>query len=312
MTQTTPLPTDMKFSRPLAHERLPVRLPLALSDGYETSLYYHAPPPGTTPRLPVLYAHGIQSHPGWFVGSADALALAGHPVFQLTRRGSGDNTVARGHAHSAALLLNDVQLACRQVLARTNAPRLHLVGVSWGGKLLACYCIHPKRQVDVASLTLVAPGIVPQVDASVGLKLAIAASLLVRPLARFDIPLNEPELFTDNPDMQQYLRDDPLRLHKATARFLLASRLLDLQLRSAAPGSLLDLQLPGDTPSRRTPTTLLLASRDRIIDNPATTRAVQRLTANQAAVHQLDGCHTLEFEPDPQPFFEILRQSLAE
>ncbi len=68
---------------------------LRLPDGYETSLYVHNPSEGSKATA-VVYLHGIQSHPGWFVGSAAALAARGHPVFQPTRRGSGDNRLDRG------------------------------------------------------------------------------------------------------------------------------------------------------------------------------------------------------------------------
>ena len=58
-------------------------------------------------------------------------------------------------------------------------------------------------------------------------KLKIALCLLCSPRRPFDIPLNEPELFTDNLELRRWLAADPLRLRKATARFLFVSRALD-------------------------------------------------------------------------------------
>ena len=57
------------------------------------------------------------------------------------------------------------------------------------------------------------------------------AARLFRPRKRFAIPLNDPELFTLSPHWQQFLRDDPLRLHQATARLLIESvpKLNDVQ-----------------------------------------------------------------------------------
>lgn len=275
----------------------PTRTVLRLSDGYKTAVYVHHRP-GPARRLGVLYVHGIQSHPGWFVGSAAALADRGYTVFQPVRRGSGDNRIDRGDAVSAGQLLDDLETAGRFVLERTGQSRLHLLGVSWGGKLLACYARHPRRMVNAASLTLLAPGIVPRVDVSLKTKLAIAASMLVSPRRLFDIPLNDVKLFTDNKAFQDYLRRDPYRLHRATARFLLASRLLDRRLGRASDGEL------------KLPTTLLLARRDRIIDNDATRRVVERLTARRAVVCWFDAAHTMGFEPEPEPIYQAIAESL--
>jgi len=288
---------DLLLSRPVTPARRPRRMTLRLTDGYETSVYVHGRPGGGG-RLPVLYAHGIQSHPGWFVSSAAALADCGHAVFQVTRRGSGDNRVGRGHARSAGQLLDDVASACRFVLEQTGQSRLHLLGVSWGGKLLAAYAAAPRRD-EAASLTLLAPGIVSRVDVPLPVKAAIVLSLLAAPRRRFAIPLSEVELFTDNEHMREYLRRDPFRLQLATAGMLYASRRLDVSLRRAKPGSL------------AMPTTLILSRRDRIIDNAATRAVVERLASQPPVVSEFDGAHTLEFEADPRPLFGALAKAVA-
>jgi len=296
--------TSLNPARAVPADRWPRLRHLHLGDGYRTGVFVHCPPPESkkskkSNRLPVVYAHGIQSHPGWFVGSAMALAEAGHAVYQVTRRGSGANQHARGHAASAGQLLRDVDAACR--FAEDDAPSdaVHLVGVSWGGKLLASYAAAAQRSVRIASLTLIAPGVVPRVDVPFGTKLGIALALLVSPRRQFDIPLSEPALFTGNEPMLEYLRRDPLRLHRATARFLYASRRLDIILRRARQGCI------------DVPTTLLLARDDRIIDNAATREAIERLSAGRAAVRQFDGAHTLEFEPDPTALYGAIVDAVA-
>jgi alpha-beta hydrolase superfamily lysophospholipase len=266
---------------------------LKLSDGYETVLYIHDPPAGAGSALPVLQLHGIQSHPGWFGASASAMAQAGRPVYQLTRRGSGENAASRGDAPCARRLLDDVREACQFVLRREKTEQLNLVGISWGGKLAACFCCKPQGAPSVSSLTLIAPGIVPQVDLPFTKKLAVARSLMTNPKRLFDIPLSDVELFTDNPAIRDYLRQDPLRLHQATARFLYISRKLDLQLRRAKVGSI------------RPPVTLLLAKRDRIIDNARTQTMVERLAQTKPRVVVLAAAHTLEFEVDAREFANV-------
>ncbi len=290
---TTILPTPAPI--PVGSE--PECLKLSLPDGYETYVYLFSPPTAAR-KNPLLYIHGIQSHPGWFAASALALAGNGHPVYQIVRRGSGQNQTLRGHAGSAEQLLDDIDTALRFVGEHSGCDCISLLGVSWGGKLLTAYLASNKfnlKNSPIASLTLVAPGIVPKVSVTFLTKLRIASALLLGGKKQFAIPLDDVELFTDNLQMQQYLREDEFQLHNATAAFFYASRSLDRIIEKAAPGSL------------DCPTTLILASKDRIIENEATEAVVLRLTAGRALIKHLHGCHTLEFEEDPGEFFEVLK-----
>ncbi len=281
---------ELSLSRPLPGGQAMRRSELVLGDGYRTGIYFHPPSGGSSDREPVLYVHGIQSHPGWFTGSAAYLAERGHLVFQVTRRGSGLNVRDRGHAASAKQLLDDVRIACRYVLDQASARRLHLLGVSWGGKLLTCYALGRENRDHIASLTLVAPGIVPRVDVGFGTKLAIALSLAASGRKKFQIPLSDVDLFTDNERMREYLRADRARLQRATGRLLYVSRCLDRIIKKAPRGSL------------AVPTTLILSKRDRIIDNDRTLAAIRRLAGRQLTDRHFDAAHTLEFQPDPARF----------
>jgi len=271
---------------------------LLLPGGHPTELLRHRPEVSAGRSRPaVLQLHGIQSHPGWFVRSAASLASQGWFVFQLTRRGSGRNDRGRGDARSAEQLLDDLAAAVRFAAAQGGGDgRVHLMGISWGGKLAACYAA--TRGGPLASLTLIAPGIVPQVDLPRTAKAAVAAAMLVAPQKTFPIPLNDPALFTDNEARRREIRDDPLRLHRATARFLYASRRLDRMLARANDGAI------------AAPTSLLLARRDRIIRNEPTRRLLERLTGRRLRVVEFDAAHTLEFEPDPEPFYAALAEGL--
>ncbi|MFA6135311.1 MAG: alpha/beta fold hydrolase [Phycisphaerae bacterium] len=299
----------LSLARPLPVGQMPECKPFELGDGYGTGVYFYRPATSAVARVPVVYLHGIQSHPGWFCASCAALAAAGHPVFAFVRRGSGHSRRRdRGHAASAEQLLEDLEVACKFALAQSGASGgVALLGVSWGGKLAACYTLWPRRTIELASLTLVAPGIVPQVDVPWATKAAIGLSLLLWPRKRFDVPLSDVELFTDNPAMRDYLRRDPVRLHRATARFLYASRELDRMLAVDARPATCCMRNGGlaqsGGPAISVPTTLILAAHDRIINNDATRQVVDRLTAGRAVVKTLDGSHTLEFEPDPSPLF---------
>jgi len=261
---------DLPLARPMEAGRMWRRVSLELPDGYRTSAYFHEPP-GDYALGTVVYLHGIQSHPGWFAGSASALAARGHRVLQVTRRGSGDNRTDRGHARSAGQLLDDVAAACR---------------------------FAERCDVPLASLTLIAPGLAPKVSIRPGTKLAVAMSLACCPRRTFEIPLADVELFTDSEPMREYLRRDRCRLLRATGRFLYVSRRLDQLLRRSPPGGL------------KMPVTLILAERDRIIDNAATRRLTERLAGERLEVKTLPGAHTLEFEPRPEPLYQALADAL--
>ena len=285
-------------SIPLAHQPATpaVRQMLSLPDGYETSV--HVWRPTSADKLPVLFLHGIQSHPGWFTRSAEALCQAGHAVYQVTRRGTGDNAVDRGHARSAGQLLADVDAAAQFVLADSGAEQFHLLGVSWGGKLAAVFAGR-NPSLPVASLTMIAPGLAARVAVPFSTKLAVALNLIARPKHLLPIPLSEVELFTDNEAMRQYLRNDSRRVQRATARFLYTSRSLDRMLSGLKPACV------------SIPTTLFLADRDKIIDNAATERIVRRLTGDRAAVHRYPAAHVLEFEPEAGEFLGELAEALG-
>ncbi len=296
MTNERPIPPS---AIEVPEGREPQRLTLRLRDGYETSMYIHRPPEESPAgKLPVLYAHGIQSHPGWFFGSALALADAGHVVYQVTRRGSGDNTIARGDCRSRVQLLDDVRMAKDWIRTEEFTDKMHLLGVSWGGKLLTAYLVQSDSPARVASLTLISPGIVARADVQFRVKVRIAGSMVVRPETLYDIPLSDPALFTDTPAMRTYLAFDAFRLQKATARFLFESRMMDRDIHRAKSGSI------------NCPTSLILSSQDKIIDNAKTHELAEKLVGYRLKVAIVPGAHTLEFEPDPTEFYKRIVEAV--
>ena len=281
-------------ARPLGESVDATAEAIRLDDGYEVPAWVVSPAGTAAEGVPVGIFHGIQSHPGWFTGLAGDLARRGRTTILFTRRGSGACDAARGDAPSAAQLLADVRTCLNWACRRTGASTLAGVGISWGGKLLTAFQLRSGAAGPLGRLCLIAPGLVPRVDVGLREKLRIGLSLLTRPDRLFDIPLSDVELFTDNPLFQDYLRQDPLRLHRATARMLLASRRLD---RMVARGAGESIQIP---------LTLILSDRDRIIHNARTYRRLQRLAAQDVRRIELAGAHTLEFEPDPSALYDAV------
>jgi alpha-beta hydrolase superfamily lysophospholipase len=262
-------------------------------DGYRWRYRRYAPAHG--PRGHVVCIHGIQSHGGWYEYSCTRLRQAGFAVSFLDRRGSGLNEQNRGDTPGFRRLLDDLAEFLTSPAANPGTPRIpvFLVAISWGGKLgVALQRRHPGL---VSGLALLCPGFFPLVRPTLKQRLGIAWSRLVRPRRLFPVPLSDPELFTATPRWQQFLRDDPLSLRQATARFFIESVRLDGYL----------WVVPGHV---QVPVLLLLAERDRIIDNARTRKFVEQFATKDKEVIEYPGAHhTLEFEPDPDRFIGDLQ-----
>jgi alpha-beta hydrolase superfamily lysophospholipase len=257
-------------------------------DGYRWRYRRFLPPRET--RAEVVCIHGIQSHGGWYEHSCMRLSQAGFAVSFLDRRGSGLNERDRGDTPGFRRLLDDVAEYVRAVRQQTPGKRVFLLAISWGGKLaIALQRRHPGL---VDGIVMLCPGFFARVRPPLGQRLAIVWSRLVRPRRLFPIPLTDPELFTATPRWLQFLRDDPLTLRRATARFLIESVRLDGYVRFCRKHV-------------KVPVLLLLAENDRIIHNGRTRCFVENLPAADKQIIEYAGAHhTLEFEPAPDGFIQ--------
>lgn len=260
------------------------------SDGYRC--HYREYPPAGTLRGRVVFVHGIQSHAGWYEHSCRRLSEAGFAVSFLDRRGSGQNEQARGDTPSFRRLLDDIAEFLQPLRQQNPTLPIFLAGISWGGKpVTALQRRHPGL---CDGLALLCPGFRPQVRPSRKERLGIVWSRLTASRRLFPVPLSDPQLFTATPRWQQFIRDDPLSLRQATARFFVESVRLDLYLRFAVSHV-------------RLPVLLLLAEHDRIIDNARTRTYVGRFPSVDKELHEYAGAHhTLEFEENPDVFIADL------
>jgi alpha-beta hydrolase superfamily lysophospholipase len=261
-----------------------------VSDGYRC--YFRDYPAAGTPRGHVVFVHGIQSHAGWYDYSCRRLAEAGFNVTFLDRRGAGQNTEARGDTPGFRRLLDDLAEYLRPLRQQAPPVPLFLGGISWGGKLVVALQRRHPGLVD--GLALMCPGICPRVGHTFWERMSILGSRLTRPRRLYPVPLSDPQLFTATPRWQEFIRNDPLSIREATARFFVESVRLDQYLRFIVRR----VQLP---------VLLLLAEHDRIIDNAQTRAYVERVFVGDREAHEYAGAHhTLEFEPDPEPFLADL------
>ena len=263
-------------------------------DGYRWRYRRYAAVGSTRARIVCI--HGIQSHGGWYENSCTRLSQMGFEVFFLDRRGSGLNTQDRGDTPSFRRLLDDLAEFLKPLHAQADGTPVFLLAISWGGKTaVALQRRHPGL---VDGLVLLCPGFSNQLRTPLRQRLKIFWSALTRPQRLFPIPLNEPELFTNTPRWQQFLRADPLALREASARLLFHSVRLDGYLRF----------VPRFV---NAPVLMLLAGQDRIIHNQAARRFVERFASTDKQVIEYPQAqHTLEFEPEPEEFLQDLRRWL--
>lgn len=244
------------------------------------------------PIARVVGLHGIISHSGWYAGSCAHLAKAGCEVHFLDRRGSGLNAVRRGDVDSWQTWLDDVENYLDRLPG--EMPRV-LMGISWGGKLAAAVARH--RPWLLSGLALLCPGIRAQTKASpIQRRLVKLANRIGAQRRQVTIPLQDPALFIEGVNWQQYIASDPLVLRQITLRMALEDLKLDAYVDDSAPFI-------------RTPTLLMLAGRDRIIDNQGMREYFQSIAAtNKRTIEYPQAAHTLEFEPDADRFFNDLTE----
>ncbi len=228
--------------------------------------------------------HGIRSHAGWYARSVSTLAAAGYEVHFLDRRGSGLNSARRGDTPNFRRLFADVTEYLLHLRRTRPALPLFLGGISWGGKL--ALGVPAEKPGLVNGVMLLCPGLVAKVRPPLPVRLRIALARFLNSTKLFPIPLNEPELFTADADAQRFIASDRYGLTAATARFLFESVRFDLHLKRSVK-------------QVREPVLLLLAGRDKILDNPATRKYLTRLTNAKSitVIDYPDAEHTLEFEP---------------
>ena len=266
---------------------------LTTDDGVD--LHYREWTPAHS-KAGVVCLHGIRSHAAWYAESCAYLCRHGYRVFFPDRRGSGINREKGNERPAAARWIADAEAFVKMAASSLRGAPVHIIGISWGGRLAAA--VAARGDAPVSSLVLSAPGLVSLRDFSPRKKLAVLFSLLFRPHRTFRLPLEDPALFTDDPDEMNYIEEDGLGLRRVTPRFLLESRKLERLARRRMG----DINIP---------TLLLLAGRDMIVDNAAVKKLFELLRSTDKMVKVYpEARHTLEFAACRRRYFTDLVQWL--
>lgn len=244
-------------------------------------------PPHGRCRGQVIYLHGSRSHSGWYLESAAELARHDYAVYLPDRRGSGLNQASRGDFVRRAQLVNDLRRL--MALVRADDPDLPttVVGVCWGAKTALTYALRAQGELD--GLVLVCPAIKTKVEPTFGEKFQILLGRIVAPQRQIRLPLT-PEMFTTNPPYLRFVREDPLSLQTASARYFWETALWDRWLPRQSGLTI--------------PLLVMQAGNDPIVDQPAVRRWFDRAASREKRyVFYPEFGHTLDFEPERRRYW---------
>lgn len=241
--------------------------------------------------LPVVMAHGMQSHSVWFAQSGRFLADSGHPNYIVERRGSGISREARGHADGFEEMADDLWTVAEWAMQQHGVAQVHLLGHCFGAipaAVLAC-----RKTLSVRSLIIPTPGLFTHSDLSLGQKLQIAVSMAGRRRAKIPVPL-EPAQFTNIPEFRRFIDRDELSLSNATVSLYLAIPRARRFLQQNV--SMLCL-----------PVFMATAARDAICDNARNAAYFERIPSpRKQHIEYGEAIHILEFSPAREEFFSDL------
>ncbi|MGB2631284.1 MAG: alpha/beta fold hydrolase [Candidatus Omnitrophota bacterium] len=253
---------------------------IAARDGAEI---YYREWKGDPEKDVLVYLHGIESHTGWFVDTAELLNKRGYRIYAMERRGSGINRTNRGYMKNYHVLVDDLRRVLEHVKKENPGKKVYLMGLCWGGKLAVTYAALKYSLID--GLILISPAIKTKVDLPLWQKVDVLFSNFLKPKKLFDVPI-EDSMFTKNPKYLEFIKNDKLKLNRVTARFFFETAKMDMCFNKIA-GRI------------HAPIMLLLAGDDRVVDNSGVRKWFEREGSQDKTLKVYQGsCHSLEFEEE--------------
>ena len=259
---------------------------LTTRDGAEI---YYREWQGAPAKAVLVYLHGIESHTGWFVDTADLLNKKGYTVYALERRGSGVHRENRGFVKNYHILVDDLRRVLEYIKKENPGKKIYLLGLCWGGKLAVTFAALKYSLID--GLILISPAIKTKVDLPLWKKVDVLFSNFLRPKKLFNVPI-EDSMFTKNPKYLDFIKNDKMKLTRVTARFFFETSKMDMRFNKIA-GRI------------HVPLLLLLAGNDRVVDNTGVRKWFEREGSEDKTLKVYQGsCHSLEFEEEAKDLVE--------
>jgi alpha-beta hydrolase superfamily lysophospholipase len=245
------------------------------ADGY--ALQYRSWQAGPSDTL-VVTLHGVLTHSGWFAELGDALMERGIHVIGHDRRGSGLNRQDRGDVDSHQRLLDDLGA----VVEPHRAAYRRIVYFGWClGTTVALRYLLEKPHMGEA-LIMMSPDVFERHVTDRVRKTFAGPEWDHRTRPRLSVPIAL-EVYTDTAYLETFIRPDALKLKDFTPRFMRAA----MRLKEG---------LDEGFQAFHKPSMLILATRDKIIDNPRTRELYARIGSPRREVVSLDCNHGVMFE----------------
>ena len=227
----------------------------------------------------LVYVHGVQNHSQWFNESGDELAARGFNVYAVDRRGSGLSQGKRAHVHTPFQWVSDLAQMISFVRGKNPGKRVHLMGNSFGGRLVMTYAGAFPETIDSLILET------PTSHGQISLAPEEMIELQFHVLKYYDTPLHD-DLFTDDQEKLAFMAQDKLAVHQITANFYKMEILMNAG--NLQPQSLARLTMP---------VLVLLAKDDRVVDTPGVIAGVYERLQGSKKLVIYDGVeHYLQFE----------------
>jgi L-alanine-DL-glutamate epimerase-like enolase superfamily enzyme/pimeloyl-ACP methyl ester carboxylesterase len=257
-------------------------------DGYD--IHYRLWGPEAGDDVLVLL-HGGMSHSGWQYPLAQALrAKSSISMVAPDRRGCGLNA-GRGELGTVALVIQDV--VEHLLYLKRSFKRVHLAGWCQGAQFATVAAAKLEPHNTLSSLVLVTPGFFwndrfrSVIDIAEKTLFSLRSSFKAKP-ERHEVFVPIPMQATDFTFIREWLafiHQDPLKTTKVTMK----SALIMDEMQEMSWTAMLDVSLP---------MLVVLATRDRIVDNRKTTEFFAPLF--DASPHNrlvtIDAAHAVQFE----------------
>ena len=247
-------------------------------------------------RTPVLMAHGLQSHSGWFSQSAAFVASLGHPVYVIDRRGSGLSQATRGDSKNFMDWNADIEAVRVYATQRHSGTQVYLLGHCFGAIPATVFAeTSPKA---IKGLMLTTPGIYTHTSIPFSQMVKIFFSSSGQRDYYFAVPLN-PDQFSEIPDYEPFIATDPLALREVTGD-------LYWQINEARK------YISANTDRLTMPILVGFAGEDEIADYRKNKKWLDKVPAkDKTEITYPDARHILEYSLEKSNYFENLRQWLA-
>ena len=186
--------------------------------------------PEGKPRAVIVICHGVNSHGGQYIWTAEQFVSAGFAVYALDLRGRGKSEGERFYVENVAEYVSDVAGTVKIAKSRHPGLPVFLLGHSAGGVVSSVYCL--ENQSELAGF--ICESFAFQVPAPSFVLAAVKGLSHVAP--RLPALKLKNEDFSRDPKAVEALNNDPLTAHEAQPAITVAALVrADERLREEFP-----------------------------------------------------------------------------